>query len=677
MQKAKWIWQNNSNNKDEYVNFIDEFIAEKKDKITLKISCDTDYTVYINGNLLGFGQYSDYPYYKVYDEINITKFVKKGKNRIAICGYYVGESFFTYYGDNAGIIFEIEEKGNIIACSNENTKCRLACDYINYKKIKITSQLGFLYHYDMSNYDNWNKINYDYSNFDNSEIIYNMPEKLHKRLNKKLVLESFCNGKLIKTGYFKFTKGDTYAEKQQNAEIIYDADIKGNNITVKQGGVYALYDLGREEVGFLNLKININKKTNISIGYGEHIADGRVRTCIDGRNFAIGYTSKIGEQKFTNTFRRFGARYLQIFAETNNIDIQEIGLVPVMYPLIEKQYKAKNELRQKIYDTSVRTLRLCMHEHYEDCPWREQSMYTLDGRNQMLCGYYAFKETDMARASLKLIGMGKRNDGLLSICCPSKSKLAIPSFSLYYIMQMYDYMKYTKDKTLAIELYDKMESILNTFNNRIENGLVPIFYNDENYWNFYEWQEGLSGNLFKKDEKAFDVILNSLLSIALKNMELISIELQKDEKANYYKKLYININKAINKEFYDKETNLYITKKGKKNYSELGNCLVVICGAAEKTAINNIAKKLIKQNNNMTKLTLSMMCFKYDALLIANKEKYKDYVLEDIDKVYGYMLEQGATSFWETLKGDSDFDNAGSLCHGWSAMPVYYYNILR
>ena len=40
------------------------------------------------------------------------------------------------------------------------------------------------------------------------------------------------------------------------------------------------------------------------------------------------------------------------------------------------------------------------------------------------------------------------------------------------------------------------------------------------------------------------------------------------------------------------------------------------------------------------------------------------------------MLEAGATTFWETEKGESDFDNAGSLCHGWSAMPVHYYHRL-
>ncbi|MBQ9941314.1 MAG: hypothetical protein IJO74_07235 [Clostridia bacterium] len=71
-----------------------------------------------------------------------------------------------------------------------------------------------------------------------------------------------------------------------------------------------------------------------------------------------------------------------------------------------------------------------------------------------------------------------------------------------------------------------------------------------------------------------------------------------------------------------------------------------------------------------------MICFKYDALLKTDKEKYKKYILDDIRKKYKKMLGQGATSFWETENGANDFDNAGSLCHGWSSMPIYYYNIL-
>jgi hypothetical protein len=38
------------------------------------------------------------------------------------------------------------------------------------------------------------------------------------------------------------------------------------------------------------------------------------------------------------------------------------------------------------------------------------------------------------------------------------------------------------------------------------------------------------------------------------------------------------------------------------------------------------------------------------------------------------MLFHGATSFWETLLGGADFGGAGSLCHGWSAVPIYFYH---
>ena len=71
-----------------------------------------------------------------------------------------------------------------------------------------------------------------------------------------------------------------------------------------------------------------------------------------------------------------------------------------------------------------------------------------------------------------------------------------------------------------------------------------------------------------------------------------------------------------------------------------------------------------------------MVCFLYDALLKVDRQKYRSYILEDIKVKYRKMLDDGATSFWETEDGESAFDNAGSLCHAWSSMPVYYYSIL-
>ena len=68
-----------------------------------------------------------------------------------------------------------------------------------------------------------------------------------------------------------------------------------------------------------------------------------------------------------------------------------------------------------------------------------------------------------------------------------------------------------------------------------------------------------------------------------------------------------------------------------------------------------------------------MFIYRYDALLKIDENKYSEDILSDIERVYFYMLRNGATAFWETIKGQADFNNAGSLCHGWSALPVYYY----
>ena len=73
--------------------------------------------------------------------------------------------------------------------------------------------------------------------------------------------------------------------------------------------------------------------------------------------------------------------------------------------------------------------------------------------------------------------------------------------------------------------------------------------------------------------------------------------------------------------------------------------------------------------------SLSTRAFVYDALLKAG-EKYKPQILEDIRIRYGAMLKAGAATFWETEEGEQAFLQAGSLCHGWSAIPAYYYRLL-
>ena len=100
--------------------------------------------------------------------------------------------------------------------------------------------------------------------------------------------------------------------------------------------------------------------------------------------------------------------------------------------------------------------------------------------------------------------------------------------------------------------------------------------------------------------------------------------------------------------------------------------LVLVGGACKGERAAHLRKRL-KERGGMIPVTLNDALIRYQALM-QDEETYADFMFEDIARIWGDMLMQGATSFWETELGEADFHNAGSLCHGWSAVPVYFYH---
>lgn len=628
--KGKWIWINKEDCSDEYGDFF-ETLNYKSGKVTLKISCDTKYAIFIGGKLAVFGQYADYPWYKVYDEADITDFLVVGENRIKITVWYFGDDFLTYYKNKPCLFYEIYSDGELVACSSENTLCSDASGYVSHRNKKITFQMSYSFRYDTGANENEKR---------RAVMAEYKPDKLFPRPIDMLTM----------------------------SEVTYAKQV-GDNV----------YDLGRETVGFLNITFKAKKGTVLTVSYGEHIADnGHVRRLIKDtplitdKEFVIGYRDfsvelvASGETTtYLNPFLRLGCRYLEVTSE-GDFTIENIGINEVLYPVKEIPFDAGSELRNKIYQTSVRTLRINMHEHYEDTPWREQSLYNMDSRNQMLSGYYAFKEYKFVRSNLKLMAEDRRKDNLLSSCFPSSINLVLPSFNLHFFTQMREYADYSGDISLFCEYYDRCNSLMKAFTDRIKNGLVPNFYGGPWYFNFYEWSDENSGNLSGTDKEEYHVILNCLLSIALENLKVLCEKAGKEFKFSGIRE---KLNERINEVYYDDKTGYY-------HRSELGNAFAVLCGATDKDKAVKICDKITEGNSGLIPVTLSMKAFVYDALIKTDKEKYRDYILKDIDENYSYMLSKGATSFWETIKGESDFGGAGSLSHGWSAIPVYYYNVL-
>ena len=622
---AKWIWVEKDCKPDTYGEFYDEFVWEEGD-VNCRLSCDGDYTLYINGRYVASNQYGDYEWYKSYDSIDITPFLKKGENSIAVLVWHFGTDSQRYIKTKAGLIFELQSGENVLLASGENTRARYSTAYKQGAKKLVTYQLGYSFCYDATKEDDWKNTGNGFQ----KAVLINKDSSFVERPTEKLKLLEAVHGTVI------LSKDNHY-----------------------------ILDLGKETVGLVTLKFLSATAQKILVAWGEDVQNAHVRQKIENRDFSFEYIAKKGENNYTNYMLRLGCRYLEIYTETP-IGIEHIGLIPQVYPIKEKQVKLDNVVDQKIYDACVNTLKLCMMEHYVDTPWREQCLYVYDSRNQALCGYKAFEggNTEYVRANLKLISQDRREDGLLAICYPCGMDLTIPSFSLYYFMQVNEYLKNTGDITLAQEVYDKLISVLNVFTDNRKDGLV-LKFEGENHWNFYDWSPYLDGELHGTEDAVPDLMINLLFILALQSLREITLKIGK---SFAYGDLLEESKKRTREAFYNAETGLYSMTVGGREYTVLGNALAILAGL--ELDKDCVCEKIV--NGELSNCSLSMKIFKYDALLATDKEKYQEWVLNEIRREYGKMIEQCDTG-WETIDGASAFDNAGSLCHGWSAIPVYYY----
>ena len=629
-EKAQWIWYSSDAESDSYCEFKDTFISDGA-PCEIRISCDSDYTLFVNGSYASSGQYGDFEHYKIYDTVDITEFICKGENTLEILVHYFGEDTLRYRKGVAGLIFEVESNFGIVLSSSESTLARKSPTYVSGNKRIVTDQLGFSFTYDATK--------------ENDDV---------KFLNAVLV-DKRC---------------DLFPRPIKKHDVKPRANMKSVRAI---GENRLLVDLGGETVGLPVLEFNTAKAQKITVAWGEHVKDGGVRMLIGRRRFYYEYMAKEGYNNFTNYMLRLGCRYIEVISE-EPIELIYAGVLPQVYDIAERQTRVESDLDRRIYDASVNTLRKCMMEHYVDCPWREQCLYAFDSRNQMLCGYYAFENgnADYARSSLKLLGKDRRGDGLLSICSPCGVSLAIPSFSLYYIMEMKEYIVYTGDLSLAKEMLLKMKGILDEFLMRYKDGQIYTF-EGASMWNFYDWSPYASGTLGKAQSVETDIFINALFLISLKNYEFICQKLGAE--FPYAPEIKEAVSKKIKESFYD-ECGMFSARENAQEYTMLGNSLAILAGVITDDEAQALCDKMISEDSGIVDCSLSMKVFQYEALLSVNTERYKDFVLSEIRANYKKMLDSGSDTFWETIKGEEDFANAGSLCHGWSAIPIYFFHRL-
>jgi alpha-L-rhamnosidase len=709
--RACWIWDDRGQpHENHYVEFRREFRLDQPPAAdaTLSLSVDSNYVLWLNGTFVDCGQYSDFPGAKTFDALEVGAHLRQGANALCLLVYHYGRTCHIYLKGDPGLVYVLEA-GDVRIVSDEDTNCRQSKAYLSGPIYQINQFISFAFHYDAAKEDDWTSDDYRMERgwskaqvrenpaFHGGIVLNERPvEKLRVRDRVKAEIlaqgvflrtdEAGKNvGQLMQSDYLSYRTLTEVSQGSFDGKLPSEGGLLANTeILGPEEGIYLVVDLGREEAGFLDLEVDSASGTVMDVAFGEQLDDLRVRAAEHDRYYAVRYVCKGGRQSYTHAIKRLAYRYLQLHIRAprgSRFRLHYAGIKPSELPLERNgAFTCQDGLHNKIYEVCMRTLELCMHEHYEDTPLREQALYGMDSRNQALCGYYCFGNYGFASASFDLLAHGQREDGFLPLVAPSYNRITIPHYSMLWINAVWDCCLYGGRTEVAVKHMPVVDRIMESCLKCVEDGLMTA-PRGPGYWHNYEWSRGLTGyddmdREIPVDDARYDAPLNAFFCLALDDASKLAEAAGQPAKAARYRDAARSIRKGFHAKFWNKSKQIYDNyaggTTGNAYDSETTQAVAVCAGVCPAEIAAQLRQRIASDHSGLEKTTLSYSIYKFSALL-EDPERYASSVFRMVTEDWGSMLFNRATSFWETIEGSRGFDNSGSTCHGWSAVPAYLY----
>ncbi len=697
LNAAHWVWpQGCGAHANQYVEFRQVFTSASEGELTLQLAAGSRYGLWLNDQFIGAGPFEDWPLRLSVDAWQAS--AQAGQNELRILLHWAGVDTASSVADRPGLAFAVAMGEQCLVSSGATTQWRSSPHYRTEGLPRITPQLGFTFDYDAASrcVHEWKM-----ATKADFQAITEGGYQLYPRPFPPIPLEGRKDWTLIAQGVFRVPEqavDHPLGWRMQRdwlsarpAHDILEVAEEGQEVWCirpvedQADGTYLILDHGSLCCGYLEIEITAPEGTCLEIGWGEHLEDMRVRTHVGERCFAVRYRCREGRQVYLNPITRIGTRYLQVHVSgaRSEISIHYVGIRKCRYPVeTAGSFRSSNTLEERIYGMSVETLKSCMGDHYEDSPWREQALYANDMLNQSLAGYFAFGNYAYARASIRLLAGGLQEDGFLELCAPGRTAITIPSFSFSWILALGKHYLFSGDRTFLEEQFACMERILDASVARAREGLLAS-PQGARYWHFYDWAEGgLSGvadpsatNFYELNHVRYDAPLNAFFVLALETGVWLAQCLEKNEQAERWRAAMLNLRSAFDACFAEESRMCYISfsdeSGGEGVYSVLVQALALLAGCCRSDWKADLRRKLLQPDERFIAPTLSQSLYVLEASIQGSEEV--DAAFDYISELWGQMVSQGATTCWETIDGAGAFSGAGSLCHGWSAVPPYFY----
>jgi alpha-L-rhamnosidase len=355
-------------------------------------------------------------------------------------------------------------------------------------------------------------------------------------------------------------------------------------------------------------------------------------------------------------------RYLQIRIITKDdpLVIEDIYGTATGYPFqMNAHLESDNPEISKILEIGWRTARLCAMETYMDCPYYEQLQYIGDARIQALVSLYNSGDERLLRNAMDEMDHSRRPEGVTLSRHPSFTPQYIPTFSLWYIGMLHDYMMYGRDISYLKNKLAGERQILQYFRKyqQPDGSLrgVP-------YWMFTDWVEtkGWKSGVGPMGKDGCSAMIDLQLLWAYELAADLESRFGMPAYATQYNQYAVQLKNTIRRKYWDGSKSLFADRPEKDLFSQHTNALAILTGLMNGKDAASAGKRILSD----TSLAPASIYFKFYLHMALVKAGLGDHYLDWLG-LWRKNMEMGLTTWAEI----SDINNTRSDCHAWGASP--------
>ncbi len=663
-------------------------LAGKPSKFIIHLSADNHYRLFVNGKYITRGPARGDLSHWFYETVDIAGYLENGKNVLAAEVVNWGpKRSFTFFSQMTSFIVQGDsESEKIVNTSAGSWKCfhneAYSPKIVNWMTDHSTIDFGL---YVGNPTDSINGIKYPWGwqerNFNDSDWL---PARWCDIAGGRDTQYAggilYSGGKMLvprRTPLLKESKVLFESVRRSSGIDVNDNFIheKGSLVIPANSKASILIDQSYETLGYPEMIVSGGKDSKIRVMYAENLVVNHKSPKGNRNDIAGKYMVGIKDvfipdggksRLFKPTYIR-AFRYIQVDVETHGdpLIIEKYYNVACNSPLeCKAHFEADDPDISWMMDAGWRTMSICAQDMLISDAAYEQMQYTGDSRVHNLSLMTLSGDDRLTRNSLIQFDQSRIPEGLTYACYPNPFHLIIPSYSLIWIDQIYDYMLWKDDKEFIRGFETGIDNVLGWFDRRIQaNGLLGKI----DWWGALAWPRHYTNGEPPSVYEGNNTLYTLHYAYTLRHAAAILDFLGERHKSADYIRRADSVCLAINRLCINND-GFYTEFPGSSKVSQITNLMAILSEAVTGKKASDLIEKLLEPRDWFGQADLFLHLYLFETM---NKTGLRDRFIDELSE-WRLMKERGLTTFVEVPLEWGE-ENQRSECHPWSTSPDYFF----